>query len=461
MNANRILTVGSLAILAACGDNAATEPVITDGGGGTGLVISSDGLYTWNEIATDYIALDTQPGPAPVSPMMEAQVYAMVNGAMHDVLNAMYPRFERLAYMQPAPAACTSPNIAVATAALTVLRGISAQYEQPAAPLAYVQRRYDDAMERYPLDSVRAACTTFGHEVGSAMLANRAHDKASFQGLSAYTSSGEPGMYRPTPPFAGEGVNASIGLADGQAWASVAPWVLSSATQFRPDPPYGTTDVAQALASEAYSRDFDEVKRLGGVVSERTQDQTDIAFFWMESSPRTWNRIARILALNHNLPTLEAARLLALVSMAEADAYVAAFDAKYTFRFWRPITAIRLADITGNSATVADPTWDVASAAIGVPTPPVPDYVSGHAAAGGAAAAVITAVMNNDTGFELATKTLPDHVRTFASVSDAAAENAESRILIGYHFRSATEAGLRLGANVGGFIAEQALARLR
>jgi len=134
-------------------------------------------------------------------------------------------------------------------------------------------------------------------------------------------------MYRPTPPFTDD-ANARSGLADGQAWASVAPFALISANQFRPEAPYGVGTLAEALQSDGYVQDFNEAKQLGGAASERSSEQTEIAFFWMENVPRTWNRAARTLALSHNLPSLDAARMLALVSIAEADSYVAAFDAK-------------------------------------------------------------------------------------------------------------------------------------
>ncbi len=464
MNTSRILIASSCAFLAACGDVAltpASPPTTTAApGASASALISSDALYAWNEIATDYIARDTQPGPAPVSPMMEAEVYAMVNGAMHDALNAMYPRYQRVVYVQRAPATCTTPDIAVGTAAFTVLDGIAVRFAQSTAPRDYVQRRYSDAMSRFPHDSVRDACTTFGREVGNSMLASRWNDHATFSSLARYVSAAGTGMYRPTPPFNAD-ANATSGLADGQAWDAVTPFVLSASSQFRPEPPYGNPDLAEAVRSAAFVRDFNEVKRLGGAVSERTQEQTDIAYFWMENSPRTWNRVARTLALSHNLTTLDAAHLLALVSLAEADAYIATFDAKYAFKFWRPITAIRFAGTTGIVATVADPTWDVASSAIGVPTPPVPEYVSGHAAAGGAAAAVISAILPADNGFALTSTTLPDHVRVFDSVLSAAQENAESRVLIGYHFRRSTEAGLQLGAQVGRFVARNAVQLLK
>lgn len=464
MNTTRILLASSCAFLAACGDAAVTPasplPPTALPGGGESALISSDALYAWNEIATDYIARDTQPGPAPVSPMMEAEVYAMVNGAMHDALNAMYPRYQRVVYAQRAPTTCTIPDVAVGTAAFTVLNGVAARFAQSNAPREYVQRRYSLAMSRFPHDSVRDVCATFGREVGNAMLASRWNDNTSFNSLAMYVSDGGPGMYRPTPPFNSDG-NGKSGLADGQSWDAVTPFVLESSNQFRPEAPYGNADLALAVQSAAFVRDFNEVKRLGGAVSERTPEQTSIAYFWMENSPRTWNRVARTLALAHNLTTLDAARLFALVSLAEADVFVATFDAKYTFKFWRPITAIRLAGTTGNGATVGDPTWDVASSVVGVPTPPVPEYVSGHAAAGGAAAAVISAILPADNGFALSSTTLPDQVRVFDSVLIAAQENAESRVLIGYHFRRSTEAGLQLGLQVGRFVAENAVQLLK
>ena len=146
------------------------------------------------------------------------------------------------------------------------------------------------------------------------------------------------------------------------------------------------------------------------------------------------------------------------MGMAEADAYIASLESKYHYNFWRPFTAIRLADSDGNPQTPANAAWDVLLA----PTPPIPDYPSAHSTAGGAAAAVLSFIFDGDSGpFEATSSSLPGVTRSFHSAWDAAWENADSRVLIGYHFRLATEVGTLQGANVGFYDVLHALRRLR
>ena len=136
--------------------------------------------------------------------------------------------------------------------------------------------------------------------------------------------------------------------------------------------------------------------------------------------------------------------------MAEFDAFVAGFDSKYFYNFWRPVTAVALADTDGNPRTTAQTGWEV----LAFPTPPVPHYPSTHSCAGAAAAAVIRLVLGRDAGPFTATSTsLPAVTRSFRSVEAAAKENADSRVYVGYHFRRATEIGLLQGAVVGAYVA--------
>ena len=228
--------------------------------------------------------------------------------------------------------------------------------------------------------------------------------------------------------------------------------MLSDSSQFRPRAPY-------SLTSRKYTDDFNEVKRLGGdgntTPSERTPEQTQIALFWVESSPQQWNRIARTVSAAKHLDAWESARLFGLLNMAMADGYVGSFEAKYqAYRFWRPVTAIRLADTDGNPNTAADPTWTPL-----VPTPPIPDHDSAHSVEGGAAAQVMQRVLGTDhVRFETCSLTLPSGstcndsspvLRRYTSLSQAAGENGLSRILVGFHFRKAVEDGIEHGRKIG------------
>src|SRR5262249_19628681 len=133
------------------------------------------------------------------------------------------------------------------------------------------------------------------------------------------------------------------------------------------------------------------------------------------------------------------------LNLAMADAAICAWDAKYTFDFWRPVTAIRNGDLDGNPATDADPSWSSF-----IVTPPFPDYVSGHSSFSGAAATILAMFFGRDNiRFTIGSDSLPGVPRTFSSFSAAAEEAAASRLYGGIHFRSANEDGLQAGLEIG------------
>jgi hypothetical protein len=221
---------------------------------------------------------------------------------------------------------------------------------------------------------------------------------------------------------------------------------MKNGSQFRPAPPYSTTAIR-------YTYDFLEVKALGSLASvDRSADQTAVALFWYENSTFGWNRIARVIAAKHTHSLLDHARLFAALNVAIADAYIASFDSKYAYNFWRPITGIRTAQTDGNHFTTADSQWEPLFI-----TPPVPDYPSGHSAAGGAASTVLIWFFGDVQTFEFrSTTTVPPGFpypapgpRTFHRISDAAKENAISRVLVGIHFREACLVGYEQGLAVG------------
>ena len=129
--------------------------------------------------------------------------------------------------------------------------------------------------------------------------------------------------------------------------AASAPWVITSGSQFRPAPP-------PALSSATWAKDVNEIREFGGRAnSKRTAEQTDIGRFWFVTGPQAWNPIVRQLAASKKLDIVDSARLFALVAIATDDAFIAVFDAKYHYNFWRPVTAIRNADLSDNSGHVA------------------------------------------------------------------------------------------------------------
>ena len=220
------------------------------------------------------------------------------------------------------------------------------------------------------------------------------------------------------------------------------------------------------MKSAKYASDFNEIKLFGGddvtTPSARTPDQTEIGLFWIESSPLSWNRIARQVSESRGLSLWENARLFALLNLAMADGYVASWETKYHYNFWRPVTAIQLADTDGNPDTLADPNWTPLQL-----TYPMPDYDSGHAVQGGVAAQVLKDFFGTDTiAFTACSLTLPAGsrcgeggavLRVYSSFSQAADENGVSRILIGIHFRDGVEQGIRHGRRIGQFTVNRVL----
>jgi len=274
----------------------------------------------------------------------------------------------------------------------------------------------------------------WGKSVAEQILANRATD--GWNAVVPPPSGSGPGYWVPTPP-----AFAPYLLPQ---WGMVAPFTMPSSAHFRPPGP-------PALTSAKYAADYNEIKALGRAIgSTRTADQSEIALFWADGAgtqtpPGHWNSIAQQVGADLGNTLEDNARLFALLNLAMADAAICAWDAKYTFDFWRPVTAIRNGDLDGNPATERDPTWSSF-----IVTPPFPDYVSGHSTFSSAAATVLAMFYGTDNiGFTTGSDFLPGITRSYSSFSAAAEEAAVSRLYGGIHFRSANEDGLHAGLNIG------------
>ena len=407
----------------------------------------ADAVTAWNANAG---VAATAACLAPLNnPLHESRIYAMMHVAIHDALNAIDRRSRPYAFDAQAPAGASS-DAAVAAAARDVLVALIGQlplelHTQACidAGVASVEAAYTAALGAIPNDQGKLLGIQVGQAAAAAILASRAEDGAVGPFLNfACPQDTHPGEYQCTPgtPFiAFEG------------WEKVTPFVLGHSSQFRPGPPY-------AVDGKKYTADFNEVKSLGGddvtTPSARTADQSEIALFWWESSPLKWNRIARTVSAERVLTPWENARLFGLLNLALADGYIAMVDSKNHYNYWRPVTAIRTADTDGNPDTLGDPTWTPLRS-----TPPNQDYASGHSIEGGAGAEVLKQFFGTDAiGFHDCSATLPAGsscsdatpvVRSYSSFSQAAAENAYSRILIGYHFRKSVEEGTAYGRDIG------------
>jgi hypothetical protein len=371
----------------------------------------------------------------------------MVHVAIHDALNAINRRYESYVF-EGAAEANAAPEAAVATAARDVLVLAIPSFGTPAqqvAAIAEADAAYTAALTKIPDGAGKTSGITVGRAAAAAIVGLRKDDDAIKD--SPYTPGGAPGQWRPHPnPVPPDPPVPTAALASGYVasilpgWGNVTPFTLLSGIQFRPAGP-------PLLTSEAYAKDFQEVKSIGGKTStERTPEQTQIARYWYEGSPQGWNRITRVVAAARHLDLWEHARLLALVNLAMADGFIAGFNTRYYFNFWRPVTAIRFADTDGNSSTAPDPEWESF-----LNTPPVPDYPSTHSVLGGAAAGALAEYFGMDQVAFAMTSGAPfaGLTRSFTSFSQAAQENADSRVYAGIHFRTACRDGIALGQKIG------------
>ena len=238
-----------------------------------------------------------------------------------------------------------------------------------------------------------------------------------------------------------------------EQYARAKPWVLKSADQFRPGPP-------PALSSAEWARDYNEVKSLGGTKSTaRTAEQTEAVRFWenVNFGP-AWQAAARELAMKKELPLAECARLFALLNMSLANAYIVNWDAKYTYNFWRPVTAIRNGDQDGNDATERDAAWTSFN-----PTPMHPEYPSQATINATIASAVLESVFGPVKAIPFTATDVRDPKRTrqFASLADMAEEQKNVRVWGGVHYRFAIRTSEDVGRKVAAHMIENTLEPVR
>lgn len=381
---------------------------------------SNDIILKWNAIA-----LETMSTPA-YDPMVGSRIFTMVHLAMHDALNNIEPVFETyLAHQQERKA---DPIAAIAAAAYTVLVETYPQKkEQLDAALA-------ESLKDIKSNESRQLGISMGTKVGRAIFALRKDDGAFQNPVVELNNPKIPGMYQPVPPMP---------FVYAPFWATLSTFGLKTPDQFRVQPMPG-------LTSDAYTQHYNEVKLKGAKVnSTRTAEETAIAKYWYEFSEVGWNRIATVVAADQKLDLYNTARLLALVNMAMADSYIAGWDAKFFYNFWRPFTAIRAAATDGNEQTTDDVAWEPL-----LNTPPVQDYPSTHSILGNAAATVLSELVGKSTTFTMTSPTAEpgQSSRTFSSFKQAAIENADSRVFAGLHFRFSCDRGLEMGNQIGSYI---------
>ena len=401
----------------------------------------ADEVTDWNVIAIDVLTL------AGHNNIVMTRGLAMAHLATHDALNAIDRRYEPYLYDHRAEPGAAA-EAAVAAAMRDVLVGALAGFgtlEQHARAKERVETAYAATLAKIPEGRSKEDGIAVGKAAATAMLTLRKSDGAT--ATVAYAPGTQPGQWRPHPnpvpayPPIPEAAMASGNLpAMLPQWGQLMPFTMRASWQFRLPPP-------PALTNELYTRDYNEVKRLGGKQSAaRTADQAEMARYWYEGSPQGWNRIGRIIAAKRGLDRWEHARLLGLLNAVVADGYIAGADTRYLYNFWRPVSAIRTGDADGNDATVADPGWETF-----MNTPPLPEYPSTHSVCGGAAATVMARFFGTDQMSFTMTSGPPfaGITRTFKNFSQAQEENGASRVYSGIHFRNSTVAGITQGEQIG------------
>ena len=419
-------------LLTACGGNDNTTATSNQ------ATVSAD----WNAVALQAWTQLEATARAPITPHYEARSLAMASGVIHDVLNAIDRRYQPYAYDVVAHDA--SPDAAMAQAAHDVLVADSQLVtDYPlGSQKAFLDAALASDLAKVPDGSAKSSGITLGQAAAAYYIQLRSADAPHMMpyGPNPKGQGAVAGAYEYTVPFTSPGApffGGSIAVPD---WQNLTPFVVKTTSQFAVPGPYDPT-------SSNFAAELLEVTMLGAATgSSRTADETDLATFFSENSPLQWNRVAHTVGSAKLLNGWDQARLHALLNLSLADAYIVYAAVGEQYNFWRPVTAIHFT----NPAS----TWQE----FGFPTPPTRDYVSGHSMQGGAAAAVLQSVFGTDTvSFSATSTAAPGVTRTFASFSEAADENALSRIYIGYHFRKSTVDGKALGASIGSYATSAAM----
>jgi membrane-associated phospholipid phosphatase len=375
------------------------------------------------------------PGVQPAT-IHSTRNFAILHAAIFDAVNNIEPKFSpylvRLSDVPRSASEITAADQAAHDVLVSLYPKLQAGLDQ--------ELQLD--LAQFPNNRRKAAGIAVGQAVAAQLLAARSNDGANVL-PPVYVPGTQPGDYQLTPP--------NDAPADFTQWPQVTPFALQRADEFRPSPP-------PALTSDTYTAAFNEVKSLGFITSTiRTTDQTTIGRFWNGNIQDFWNEIAQTAAIAQQLNLEQTARLFALLNISLADTAIAFFDAKYAYNFWRPVTAVRLADTDGNPLTEADPGW----LPLGTKTAPDPSYPGAHSAISKAGATVLGFYFGDQFTFDVTSESLAGVKRHFTSFSAAAEEAGLSRIFAGQHFRTDHVAGKALGEQVAGSVDAGILLRER
>ena len=406
----------SLVAIALCA--AVTVPMLQPAAGAkTSADVDPTVIRDWNATAVATIAVDA--GKANAEAFMW---FGFVQAAMYNAVVGITREYELYDWDRRGPRSA-SPEAAAAAAAHDVLL-----YYFPASK-GRLDTQLAASLGGVSDGPAKEQGIAYGEAAAAHFIALRAND-----GRNApitFDQAPAPGVWRPTPP-------ANAPFFD--PWLSqVTPLTMTSPTQFRPAPP-------PAMTSATYTADFDEVKALGAKVgSTRTAQQTETALFTTDVAVGPYQAALRDLTARHGMDISDTARLFAAVDMSLTDAVISVWDSKFHFGFWRPITAIQLADTDGNPDTAADTTWEPF---IPTGTPPYPEYVSGFNGVTGAYTASLSRILGAGQLDLNITSVAAGVTRHYDAASALNQDGIDGRVYLGIHFRTADEVAIDMGTQV-------------
>jgi hypothetical protein len=411
-------------------------------------------VLDWNKHALDALANPPTAGTpgAGLTPPVQAVHMAIVQGAVYDAVNAIDGGYEPYLEGLPSAPASASEAAAAATAAHDVLVALLNQTPLTATFTEAVRAAIIERLGTLLASSIAAATAAdgasavadgidSGQAAAAAMIAVRTDDGR--WGAFRFTCGEDAGDWR---PITSTMCTTPSGPSDPFAWvAKVDPFVIQSGLQFLSKGP-------RALTSDAYAKEYNEVKTLGAPDSVRTAEQQAVYAFFQVAPIEMYNRAFREYAAAHGLSLAEQARLFAKLTLSGGDALISCWGDKAHWSFWRPVTAIRLGDQDGNPNTAGDPDWTSAIA-----TPPYPDHTSGYNCATGSymeAAELYFGSGPTTFTLEHATGAMS---RTYEHFRDVWDDTIDARVYQGIHFRSADVQGAKLGRDVARWVDNHAL----
>jgi hypothetical protein len=379
----------------------------------------------WNATAIGVIAVDAMTGPS------EANLYlGFVQAAVYNAVNGITRRYELYkSNAQPGPMA--SPQAAAAAAAHRVLM---TYFGHVPAAVTRLTDAYAASVGALPNDASTTQGIQYGRQTAERFIALRAEDGR--YGPNTFPMPPAPGVWRPTAP-----ANAPF---FGYFLSATTPLMIDSPSQFRPGPPPDMT-------SAQYAAEFEEVKTLGSKEgSARTPLQTETALYISSVLGGPFHAALRDLTVRREMDISDRARLFGAVSMSVADAIITVWDSKAHFGFWRPSTAIQLADQDGNPATTPDATWEPL-----LPNPAYPDYTSGANGVAGSSTRALSRVLGTDRIDLTISSPVTNTTRYYEFADQLCADCVDGRVWAGLHFRFADVAAMAQGQQVADWAADR------